>query len=139
VGDIDRVNAYLGYVYSFAGEVVAGDKIGRSIGFPTANLQLKDDRKLLPAPGVYAVKVLVGQETFGGMLNIGVRPTVSRSGIVRIEVNLFDFGQDIYGKEIRVSLLARIRGERKFDTLQELSAQLSRDKKDIETVFSAGM
>ena len=132
VGDIDRVNAYLGYAYSFAGEVVAGDKIGRSIGFPTANLQLKDDRKLLPAPGVYAVKVLVGQETFGGMLNIGVRPTVSRSGIIRIEVNLFDFAQDIYGKEIRVSLLARIRGERKFENTDELQQQLLRDREEVQ-------
>lgn len=128
IGDITRVNEFLGYLYSISGRVVAGDRIGRSMGFPTANLQLKDDRKLLPASGVYAVKVLVDGQKYRGMLNIGVRPTVSCAGLVRIEVNIFDFDRSIYGQEIRVSLIARIRGERKFEGVKELAEQLRKDK-----------
>lgn len=135
VGDIDRVNEFLGYTYTFIGKVVAGDKIGRSLGFPTANIQLYDERKLLPASGVYAVKVFIGNVEYGGMLNIGVRPTVSCSGVVRIEVNIFDFNQDIYGQEIRIALLGRIRGERKFNDVNELKQQLGEDRKAVLTHF----
>lgn len=130
IGDVDRVNEFLGYAYSIIGKVVAGDKIGRTMGFPTANIQLKDDRKLLPASGVYAVKVWVDEQEYGGMLNIGVRPTVSCTGVVRIEVNIFDFHQDIYGREIRIALVARIRGERKFDGIAELQKQLVVDREE---------
>lgn len=130
IGDVDRVNEFLGYAYSLTGKVVAGDKIGRTMGFPTANIQLKDDRKLLPASGVYAVKVWVDEQEYGGMLNIGVRPTVSCTGVVRIEVNIFDFHQDIYGREIRIALVARIRGERKFDGITELQKQLVVDREE---------
>lgn len=130
IGDIDRVNEFLGYAYSITGRVVAGDKIGRTMGFPTANIQLKDDRKLLPASGVYAVRVWVDEQEYGGMLNIGVRPTVSCTGVVRIEVNIFDFHRDIYGKEIRIALVARIRGERKFDGIAELQQQLVVDREE---------
>lgn len=135
VGDIDRVNEFLGYAYTFTGKVVAGDKIGRSLGFPTANIQLYDERKLLPASGVYAVKVFIGNVEYGGMLNIGVRPTVSCSGVIRIEVNIFDFNQDIYGQEIRIALLGRIRGERKFNDVNELTQQLGEDRKAVLTHF----
>ena len=128
IGDIDRVNEFLGYAYSITGKVVAGDKIGRTIGFPTANIQLKDDRKLLPASGVYAVQVRIGPEEYKGMLNIGVRPTVSSSGVVRIEVHIFDFDADLYGQEIQLAFKARIRGERKFNGVEELSLQLERDR-----------
>lgn len=128
IGDIDRVNEFLGYDYTISGKVVAGDKIGRSIGFPTANIQLKDERKLLPASGVYAVRILVDGKRYGGMLNIGVRPTVSSSGIIRIEVNIFDFDQDIYGKELQIALISRIRGERKFNDIEELRQQLICDR-----------
>lgn len=132
IGDINRVNEFLGYIYFLAGVVVSGDKIGRSMGFPTANIQLEDERKLLPASGVYAVKVYIGDEVYGGMLNIGVRPTVSCCGILRIEVNIFDFSEDIYGKKIRLALLARIRGEQKFEDTNELKQQLVRDQKKAE-------
>ena len=120
VGDSARVNDFLGYPYTLSGQVVTGDRIGRAMGFPTANIQLQDERKLLPAAGVYAVEVCVEGETYGGMLNIGVRPTVSCSGIVRIEVHIFDFDRDIYHREIKIALMARIRGERKFDSLEVL-------------------
>ena len=135
IGDIDRVNEFLGYTYSVSGKVVAGDKIGRSMGFPTANIRLNDDRKLLPAAGVYAVKVKVEGQEYRGMLNIGVRPTVSCSGVVRIEVNIFDFDADIYGKEIRLLLIARIRGERKFNGIDELSEQLKKDRQEVSVLL----
>lgn len=131
LGDIALVREFLGYNYSFTGKVVHGDKIGRKIGFPTANLQLQDERKLLPASGVYAVSVSVEGRHFYGMLNIGVRPTVSRSGIIRLEVNIFDFQAEIYDKTISVSLLSRIRGERKFNDVNELKFQLEADKKSV--------
>ncbi len=139
LGDMALVNDFLGYTYSISGEVVHGDKIGRTIGFPTANLKVDDERKLLPAAGVYAVKVSWQGKEYRGMLNVGTRPTVSNSGIVRLETHIFGFNGDVYGEKITVSIVQRVRGERKFDTLQELAAQLSRDKKDIEAVFSAGM
>ncbi len=136
IGDIGRVNEFLGYTYSVSGEVISGDKIGRSMGFPTANIRLKDERKLLPAPGVYAVRVCIGQQVYRGMLNIGVRPTVSCAGIVRLEVNIFDFSQDIYGQNIRVFLLARMRGERKFNDIGELKEQLIRDRMHVRELLS---
>lgn len=131
LGNIALVREFLGYDYPISGKVVHGDKIGRTIGFPTANLQLEDERKLLPASGVYAVRVSVDGAMYGGMLNIGVRPTVSRSGIVRLEVNIFDFHSEIYDKTISVFLLARVRGERKFNDVAELSAQLKTDKQVV--------
>ena len=130
VGDIARVNDFLGYPYTLSGQVVTGDRIGRAMGFPTANIQLQDERKLLPAAGVYAVEVCIEGETYGGMLNIGVRPTVSCSGIVRVEVHIFDFDRDIYHREIKIALMARIRGERKFDGVNELASQLKRDREE---------
>lgn len=131
LGNIALVREFLGYDYPISGKVVHGDKIGRTIGFPTANLQLEDERKLLPASGVYAVRVSVDGVMYGGMLNIGVRPTVSRSGIVRLEVNIFDFHSEIYDKTISVFLLARVRGERKFNDVAELSTQLEADKQVV--------
>lgn len=130
VGDIAQVNDFLGYPYTLYGSVVTGDRIGQSMGFPTANIRLQDNRKLLPAEGVYAVEVRINGETYGGMLNVGVRPTVSRSGIVRIEVHIFNFNRDIYRQEIKIFLLARIRGERKFDSMDELASQLEHDRED---------
>lgn len=128
VGDIVRVNEFLGYTYTLSGKVVTGDKIGRTMDFPTANIQLNDERKLLPASGVYAVMAFVNGQVYQGMLNIGIRPTVSCLGIVRIEVNIFDFHQDIYGQEIQISLIGRIRGERKFNDTNELKQQLIYDR-----------
>lgn len=128
LGDIGLVREFLGYDYSISGKVVYGDKIGRRMGFPTANLKLSDERKLLPATGVYAVAVVMGANKYYGMLNIGIRPTVSNAGITRLEVHIFDFNQDIYGEGIKVNLLFRVRGERKFENLEELKEQLHRDQ-----------
>ncbi len=135
-GDISCVNEFLGYAYSLRGKVVAGDKIGRGMGFPTANVALDDARKLLPVSGVYAVQVFVGGQRYGGMLNIGTRPTVSRSGETRIEVNIFDFNREIYGEDIRIALLAHIRGERKFENLAELAAQLQCDRQEAARLLA---
>lgn len=132
-GDISTANAFLGYPYFFEGEVIHGDKRGRSIGYPTANLTVTDPEKLIPADGVYAVRVNLkdntGKSILKGMMNIGVRPTVDGLNHV-IEVNLFDFNQDIYGKKIEVSMVRRIRGEQKFTGLEALQAQLKKDRED---------
>lgn len=129
LGDIQTVREFLGYDYSISGEIIHGNKIGRSIGFPTANIKVEDERKLLPASGVYKVKVRVGGEAYEGMLNIGTRPTVSQAGVVSLEVHIFDFNRDIYGKPVTVYLLSRLRGERKFETVEELREQLVLDQK----------
>ena len=131
VGDITTVNRFLGYSYSVTGEVVYGHHLGHKIGFPTANIQVSDERKLLPAIGVYAVKVIIEQEIFNGMLNIGIRPTVSNDGQVSCEVYIFDFNRDLYGKTITINFIDRIRGERKFNDIEELRAQLQKDKGKI--------
>lgn len=129
LGDIGKVKAFLGYDYAISGTVVHGDKIGKKmLGFPTANMKMDDERKLLPAAGAYIVSVIGKEKMYYGMLNIGVRPTVSQSGIIRLEVHIFDFDGDIYGEKIKVQLLYRIRGEHKFDTVEELRLQLQNDK-----------
>ena len=133
-GDVAEATALLGYPYFFEGVAVEGDKRGRTIGFPTANLAFDDPEKLLPGQGVYAVwgtimdGISAGQR-FGGMMNIGTRPTVDGHA-VRTEVHLFDFSGDLYGSLLRVELCARIRGERKFDGLEALKAQLAADRLD---------
>ena len=131
VGDITTVNRFLGYPYSITGEVVYGHHFGHKIGFPTANIQVSDERKLLPAIGVYAVKVIIEQEIFNGMLNIGIRPTVSNDGQVSCEVYIFDFNRDLYGKTITINFIDRVRGERKFNDIEELRAQLQKDQEKI--------
>ena len=131
VGDITTVNRFLGYPYSVTGEVVYGHHLGHKIGFPTANIQVSEERKLLPAIGVYAVKVIIEQEIFNGMLNIGIRPTVSNDGQVSCEVYIFDFSRDLYGKNITINFIDRIRGERKFNDIEELRTQLQKDQEKI--------
>ena len=131
-GKLDIANENLGYPYLLTGIVVDGDKRGRTIGFPTANLEIKDHEKLVPANGVYAIKAVIGQRPaiHDGMMNIGVRPTIG--GLKRmIEVNLFDFSDEIYGEVMRVSLYHYIRGEKKFSSLDELRDQIGRDKVTI--------
>lgn len=135
VGDVNTVNRFLGYPYSITGQVVDGRKLGREIGFPTANVQISDERKLLPTIGVYAVEVLIGDQIFHGMLNIGIRPTVSKEGIVSCEVHIFDFNQNIYNQTISIKLIARLRGERKFEDIRELREQLEKDKAEVIKLF----
>lgn len=128
IGDVVKANDYLGYNYNICGKVIPGEKLGRKIGFPTANIQIDNEFKIIPASGVYAVSVFIKNTEYNGMLNIGMRPTVSDEGLLSIEVNIFDFNQEIYGEKIKVAFTARIRGERKFENIQELKSQLESDR-----------
>ena len=125
-GDIEAANGMLGYEYGLHGVVVAGNRMGRTIGFPTANMQLYEPLKLVPENGVYAVNVEVTGNVFRGMCNIGTRPTVG--GTARtIETHILGFNEDIYGLPLRIRFLRRIRDERKFPSLDALRAQLEQD------------
>ena len=127
-GRIEEANAMLGYSYSLYGVVVAGNRMGRTIGFPTANIQLYEPLKLVPGNGVYAVEVEVNGGFFKGMCNIGTRPTVG--GAARtIEVHILDFSEDIYGLPLKIRFLRRIRDERKFPSLEALREQLEKDRR----------
>jgi riboflavin kinase/FMN adenylyltransferase len=127
VGDIETATHFLGHPYSITGRVVMGDKLGRSLGFPTANIEIDTSYKLIPADGIYAVTVQYSHEHFKGMLYIGKRPTVD--GIKRnIEVNLFDFDRDIYGESITIFFYNLLRSDIKFNDLEELKKQLYLDK-----------
>lgn len=127
---IEKANALLGYPYLFDGFVVRGNQIGRTIGYPTANLHINNEEKIIPSNGVYAVKVkgkCLGNTIYNGMMNIGIRPTVDGQKKV-IEVHILDFDQDIYEQNLTVMVFEYIRGEVKFDGLEALKAQLAKDK-----------
>ena len=127
-GDVQGAASMLGYEYALHGVVVAGNRIGRTMGFPTANMQLYEPLKLIPGNGVYFVKVeTVGRSLFG-MCNIGHRPTVSAGNARTIETNIFGFDEDIYGLDIKVTFLQKIRDEVRFDSLEDLKNQLERDR-----------
>lgn len=126
-GDVAQAASMLGYAYSINGEVVAGNKIGRNIGYPTANLKPNSDHKLVPGQGVYASLVSIKGLIYKGMTNIGYRPTIDADHLT-IEVNIFDFNQDIYNQVITLSFVERIRNERRFASLGELQLQLANDK-----------
>lgn len=126
-GEIEISNELLGHPYRMSGYVTKGKQLGRTLGFPTANIKLTVDYKLIPKTGVYAVEVVINKQLYKGMLNIGFRPTVEGTDKT-IEVNIFDFDLDIYGEEIEVKLIKRIRDEVKFKGLDELKEQLAQDK-----------
>ena len=127
--NIDEANSFLGYQFFFEGEVFHGDKIGRSIGYPTANLKSTDEEKIALGDGIYAVYATVEGKTYKGMMSIGFRPTVN--GKVRVtEVNIFDFSKEIYGQVIRITVKKYLRIEVKFDGLEALKMQLHKDKED---------
>ncbi len=127
-GQMEAAAAMLGYEYSLLGVVVAGNRLGRTIGFPTANIQLYEPLKLLPGNGVYSVDAETLGRKFKGMCNIGVRPTVRAGGQRTIETNIFDFDEDIYGLDLKVTFHHKIRDERRFDSIDALQAQLAADK-----------
>jgi riboflavin kinase/FMN adenylyltransferase len=128
-GDLDNANKWLGYCYSIKGQVVAGKRIGRKLGFPTANIKPDYRYKLIPADGVYAVGIIVDGETKPGMLSIGTNPTVNRiTGERSIEVNIFDFEKDIYGFEIEIIFRYRLRNEIRFDSVEQLAIQMEHDR-----------
>lgn len=131
-GDIKTANKYLGYRFFIKGDVVNGKKIGHKIGFPTANIDPQESYKLVPKDGVYAVKVDVDDKRYLGMLNIGVRPTVNNQLDNRsIEVHILDFDQDIYYKNITIHFYQRIRNEQFFASIDDLKAQLAKDKEAV--------
>lgn len=135
-GDFDTANAYLGYPFTLHGTVVEGQKLGRIMQYPTANIDASDPDKIIPGYGVYAVLVNVRNKTYQGMLNIGSRPTVNHNADHRtVEVNLFDFDADIYGEPIEVVFYHKLRDEQKFGSLDELKEQLAKDKIHVLDYF----
>jgi len=126
-GNIHIGNEYLGRKYSLEGRVIEGNKLGRKLGFPTANLDVEAEHKLIPSDGVYAVEVEFEDKILKGMLNIGFRPTIEDAGR-SIEVNIFDFDHDIYGKVLKIHFSQLIRREEKFENLPELKLQLKKDR-----------
>lgn len=127
-GDAARASELLGRPYRIEGTVVHGQKIGRTIGFPTANIKPREPRQLVPLNGVYAADVTVDGATHRAMLNIGRRPTVGNEGPISIEANIIGFDGDLYGRDVAVDFVARLRDERRFDSLDELAAQLAADR-----------
>ena len=126
-GEVEDAAGFLGRPYCLNGVVVAGNRLGRTIGFPTANMKLYEPLMLVPQNGVYASRVTVQGKRYCGMTNIGTRPTVSEHESLTIETNIFDFDEMIYGLDISVEFIARIRDERKFASLQDLQQQLTED------------
>lgn len=126
-GNIELANNYLGYSYFLTGAVVKGKQLGRTIDFPTANLSIKENYKLIPQNGVYVVSSIIDGKKVYGMMNIGFNPTVNGEGQT-IEIHYFDFAEDLYDKELRVSILSRIRSEQKFESVLKLKEQLALDK-----------
>jgi len=128
-GDLANANKWLGYSYQVTGKVVEGKKLGRSLGFPTANIKPDEDHKLIPANGVYAVEVLIENELRQGVLSIGYNPTVDPGRKTRsIEVNIFDFEDDLYGKSVTVFFRYRLRDEKRFENTDQLRKQMAHDR-----------
>jgi riboflavin kinase/FMN adenylyltransferase len=129
MGDIKTANVFLGYDYFLTGTVIAGKQIGKQIGFPTANIEIREDYKLIPKNGVYIVKSYIEDSLVYGMMNIGVNPTVDGTK-QSIEVHFFDLDQDLYGRKLKIELLDRLRHEQKFESLESLRYQLKTDKEN---------
>lgn len=127
-GNIELATNYLGYDYSLTGIISKGKQLGRTIGYPTANITIEEDYKLIPNNGVYIAKSVLNGKTVFGMMNIGTRPTVDGTKQT-IEINFFDFKQDLYGQKITIALLHRMRSEQKFESIDALKNQLGKDKK----------
>lgn len=134
-GNLKTANTFLGYNYMLNGKVIRGESFGSKIGFPTANLEIKESYKLIPKTGVYIVKTEIEHRVIYGMMNIGFRPTLDGKNKT-IEVHLFDFKKDIYGEIITVELFYFLRNEKKFDTIEMLSNQLAKDKKNAISFLS---
>jgi riboflavin kinase/FMN adenylyltransferase len=132
-GDVQRANMFLGEPYQLSGTVIRGRALGRTIGFPTANIEVNSNIKLIPGIGVYAVEVLIDGQVYRGMLNIGLRPTVVSTDVVNLEVHILDFQQDIYDKNITVRFIERVRDEQKFESVEALKEQLKNDEKVVRT------
>jgi riboflavin kinase/FMN adenylyltransferase len=131
-GNVTTASHYLGYLYRISGIVTEGYKIGRKIGFPTANISIDSPYKLIPAKGVYSVNVQICNQTYKGMLNIGHRPTLNNGTNLSIEVHIFNFSEDIYHQEIQIEFLQFIRPEIKFSSIEELTKQIEKDMQVIQ-------
>jgi riboflavin kinase/FMN adenylyltransferase len=136
-GDIINANRFLGYMFSITGVVIEGNRIGREMGFPTANIQLTDPNKIIPGNGVYAVYAQIDNVlNIKGMMNIGYRPTFTENSIEKyIEVHLIDFHEDLYNKKIKVSFYERVRDEKKFSSVAELKMQLENDRNVVMNIL----
>lgn len=126
-GNVIKANRYLGYPFMLTGTVVKGKGIGKQLDYPTANIKIKEDYKLIPKQGAYVVKSIINNTIVFGMMNIGMNPTVSGDS-ESIEVHFFDFKQSIYGEKLQIDVLERIRDEQKFESVEALKFQLEKDK-----------
>ena len=126
-GDIKKANTYLGYNYLLTGEIVKGQGLGRKLNYPTINLNIKETYKLIPKTGVYIVKTVIDKRTFFGIMNIGFRPTVNGKSKT-IEIHLLDFSGDLYGENMQIEVLKRLRDEKKFNSLDDLILQINKDE-----------
>lgn len=134
-GEMNLVTRFLGEPYKLTGEVIHGNKLGRTIGFPTANLKIDQTTKMLPEIGVYAVRVQLNDRNFEGVMNIGKKPTVQQSDLISVEVFLFEFAEEIYGELLTVTIFDRLRGEQRFGSVEELKQQLKKDEQNARSVF----
>ena len=134
-GDIQLTNSYLGYEFSFFGKVIRGNSIGKTLGFPTANIEIGSDLKLIPKNGVYMIYTIINKKIIFGMMNIGIKPTTNEN-TKSIEVNLFDFNQDLYDKNITIYIKQFLREEIKFDSLNELKLQIEKDKITCNSIIN---
>ena len=135
-GALEEANHLLGRAYQLKGVVVAGNQLGRKLGFPTANMQLYEPLKLVPAHGVYCVEACFEGKTYPGLCNIGSRPTVGLGNAITIETHLLDFSQDIYGLDLELTFLARIREERRFSSLEALQQRMGEDLEFARQYFT---
>lgn len=136
-GDVEEAAAWLTYPYQLKGHIVSGHKVGRTLGFPTANIQVDEPFKVIPAIGVYAVWVDLAGQRYKGMLYIGNRPTLQNGEHISLEVNILDFSGDIYQEEITVSFIQYVRGDKRFDSLEALRAQLNSDRDRVKALLEA--
>ena len=136
-GNIATANNYLGHTFSISGKVIQGNKLGRTIGFPTANIKIDESDKICPPKGVYAVRVKLDNQTLNGMMNIGTRPTIEKEQTtLSNEVHIFNFNKDIYNLTIQIEFIARIREEKKFNDINGLKQQLIDDQKKSMEILS---
>jgi riboflavin kinase / FMN adenylyltransferase len=135
-GNIEKANKYLGYNFMLTGTVVKGKGLGRQLGFPTANINIKEDYKLIPKQGSYIISALIKEKVVYGMMNIGINPTVNGEK-ESIEVHFFNFDKDIYNKKIEINMLHRLRDEVKFESVDALKEQLLKDKETSLTYIKA--
>jgi len=136
-GNLEEANQLLSYNYNLEGKVIEGNKLGREIGFPTANIEINDKNKVIPKEGIYAAWVHVGTAKYQGMAYIGRRPTVVSNGEQRIEVHILNFSNEIYGETIRLEFVKFLREDKTFGSLAELKEQLIKDKENILSIFKS--